>query len=129
MEEAEAAGENYGNVEGRTQREIVWKRFKRHQLALVGGAILLLLYIGALLTPYVAPYGFAEQDFTSMNQGPSLSHPMGTDQLGRDELTRVMYGGRISLLVGLGVGAFVTVVRDRRGYSLGVLQQVYRRRV
>ena len=119
MEEAEATSENYGNVKGRTQREIVWKRFKRHQLALVGGAILVLLYVGALLTPFVAPYGFAEQDFTSMNQGPSLSHPMGTDQLGRDELTRVMYGGRISLLVGLGVGAFVTVVGTAVGIVAG----------
>lgn len=115
----EAGGQDQSNVKGRTQREIVWKRFKRHQLALVGGAILLLLYIAALLTPYVAPYGFAEQDFTSMNQGPSLSHPMGTDQLGRDELTRVMYGGRISLLVGLGVGAFVTVVGTTVGIVAG----------
>ena len=119
MESAAAAGEDYGKVKGRTQREIVWKRFKRHQLALAGGAILVLLYIAAIATPLVAPYGFAEQDFTSMNQIPSLTHPMGTDQLGRDELTRVMYGGRISLLVGLGVGAFVTVVGTAVGIVAG----------
>ncbi len=122
MEVAEARDQGQGRVEGRTQREIVWRRFKRHRLAVVGGIILVLLYVAALLAPVVAPYGFAEQDFTSMNQGPSLSHPMGTDQLGRDELTRVMYGGRISLLVGLGVGAFVTVV----GTTVGIIAGYFR---
>lgn len=88
---------------------------------MVGGIFLILLYVAALATPWIAPYGFAEQDFTSMNQAPSLSHPMGTDQLGRDELTRVLYGGRISLLVGLGVGAFVTVIGGTIGIVAGYI--------
>lgn len=120
-ETAEASGEDYGKVKGRTQREIVWRRFTRHRLAMVGGIFLILLYVAALATPWIAPYGFAEQDFTSMNQAPSLSHPMGTDQLGRDELTRVLYGGRISLMVGLGVGAFVTVIGGTIGIVAGYI--------
>ncbi len=121
FEVAEVGGEHYGKVRGRTQREIIWKRFKRHRLALVGGAILLLLYLAALATPVIAPYNFAEIDYTSFNQSPSLDHPMGTDRLGRDELTRVLYGGRISLALGLAVGVFSTVI----GATFGIIAGYY----
>lgn len=125
MEAAEVRGEEYGDVQGRSQREIIWRRFKRHKMAVIAGIVLLLLYLGAIATPWIAPYDYAEQDFSSMSQGPSLSHPMGTDQLGRDELTRVLYGGRVSMMVGLGVGAFVTVI----GTSLGIASGYYGRYV
>jgi peptide/nickel transport system permease protein len=121
MQAAEAAGEDYGKVKGRTQREIVWRRFKRHKLALIGGLILVVLYASALATPWVAPYGYAEPDFAAMNQAPSLKHPMGTDELGRDELTRVIYGGRVSLLLGLGVGVFSTLI----GAVVGIISGYY----
>jgi peptide/nickel transport system permease protein len=123
MESAEASGEDYGNVKGRTQREIIWRRFKRHRLALVGGAILLLLYLAAIVTPWIAPYGYAELDLTAFNQPPSLKHPMGTDRLGRDELTQVLYGGRVSLMVGLGVGVVSTLI----GTSVGIFSGYYGR--
>jgi peptide/nickel transport system permease protein len=125
VEVAEASGEAYGNVRGRTQREIIWRRFKRHRLALVGGAILLLLYIAAIVTPWIAPYGYAQIDFTALNQPPSLKHPMGTDRLGRDELTRVLYGGRVSLMVGLGVGVVSTLI----GTTVGIFSGYYGRLV
>ena len=123
VEVAEASGEDYGQVKGRTQREIIWRRFKRHRLALVGGAILLLLYLSAIVTPWIAPYGYAEIDFTAINQPPSLKHPMGTDRLGRDELTRVLYGGRVSLMVGLGVGVVSTLI----GASVGIFSGYFGR--
>jgi len=123
MQTAEAMGEDYGKVKGRTQREIVWRRFKRHRLALVGGGILILLYAAALAAPLIAPYDYAEPDFTAMGQGPSLAHPMGTDQLGRDELTRVLYGGRVSLMVGLGVGAFSAII----GAAIGIISGYFGR--
>jgi peptide/nickel transport system permease protein len=123
FEVAEAGGEDYGKVKGRTQREIVWRRFKRHRLALVGGAILILLYFAAIATPWVAPYGYDEIDFTAINSPPSLAHPMGTDSLGRDELTRVLYGGRVSLMVGLGVGVFSTLI----GAGVGIFSGYYGR--
>lgn len=125
MEAAEVRGEDYGKVQGRTQKEIIWRRFKRHKLAMVAGGVLVLLYLIAIATPWIAPYDYAEQDFTSMSQAPSLSHPMGTDQIGRDELTRVLYGGRVSMMVGLGVGAFITVI----GTGVGIISGYYGRYV
>ena len=122
---AGAIGEEYGKVEGRTQREIVWRRFKRHRLAIAGGLVLLLIYAAALATPVIAPYEYDESDFTALNQAPSVEHPMGTDRLGRDEFTRVLYGGRVSLMVGLGVGTFATLV----GGLIGLLSGYYGRRV
>ncbi len=122
---AGAVGEEYGKVEGRTQREIVWRRFKRHRLAIAGGLVLLLIYAAALATPVIAPYEYDESDFTALNQAPSVEHPMGTDRLGRDEFTRVLYGGRVSLMVGLGVGTFATLV----GGLIGLLSGYYGRRV
>lgn len=110
-------------VEGRTQRQIVWRRFRRHRLALVGGVVLLLLYAAAILTPWIAPYGYDEIDVSALNQPPSLEHPMGTDRLGRDELTRVLYGGRVSLMVGLCVGIFSTLI----GATVGIVSGYYGR--
>ncbi len=123
MQAAEAAGEDYGKVKGRTQREIVWRRFRRHKLAMISGLVLVLLYAAALATPWIAPYGYADIDYTALDQGPSLKHPMGTDELGRDELTRVIYGGRVSLLLGLGVGVFSTLI----GAVVGIISGYYGR--
>ncbi len=125
VEAVAAAGEGYGKVKGRTQREIIWRRFRRHRLAMVGGLVLLLIYVAALATPLIAPYEYDEPDYTAINQGPSLQHPMGTDRLGRDEFTRVLYGGRVSLVVGVGVGTLVTLV----GGVVGVMSGYYGRRV
>ncbi|MGI9049286.1 MAG: ABC transporter permease [Rubrobacteraceae bacterium] len=121
--QAVTASEEQAKIKGRTQREIFWRQFKRHKLALISGVVLIFLYIVALLTPYVAPYGFAEIDFLALANGPTLVHPMGTDELGRDELTRVLYGGRVSLLLGLGVGVFSTVI----GAVIGILAGFYGR--
>lgn len=121
LQTAGAGGGEYGSVVGRTQREIIWRRFKRHRLALVGGAVLILLYIAAIVTPWVAPFGYAQIDYSAFNEPPSLHHLMGTDQLGRDELTRVMYGGRISLALGLAVGVFSTLI----GATVGIISGHY----
>ena len=125
VEAVGAAGAEYGKVRGRTQREIFWRRFKRHKLALASALVLVLIYVAALLTPVIAPYEYDEPDYTAINQGPSLEHPMGADRLGRDELTRVLYGGRVSLVVGLGVGVGVTVV----GGVIGIMSGYFGRRV
>lgn len=119
----ETIGDEYGKVRGRTQREIVWRRFRRHRLALVGCVGLLLLYLAAILTPWIAPYGYDEPDFTALNQPPSMAHPMGTDRIGQDVFTRVLYGGRVSLMVGLGVGVLSTMI----GATVGIVAGYYSR--
>ncbi|WP_273841584.1 ABC transporter permease [Rubrobacter calidifluminis] len=112
-----------GQAKARSQREIIWRRFRRHKLAIAGGVVLILLYVVAILTPFIAPYGYAEIDLNALAQPPSLDHPMGTDQIGRDELTRVLYGGRVSLFLGLGVGIISTIF----GAALGIVSGFYGR--
>ena len=77
-----------------------WRRFRRHKLAVTGAIVLLILVSGVLLGPYVWPVAINDIDFAAKLQGPSLAHPLGTDDLGQDLLARMMYGGRISLAVG-----------------------------
>ena len=78
-----------------------WHRLQRNQLAVVGGAMLLLLAAACVLGPLISPFGYAEQDLNNTFSTPGSTHWLGTDQLGRDLLVRVLYGGRISLGVGL----------------------------
>ncbi len=78
-----------------------WRRFRRHRMALVSLVVLGLLVVAVVLGPIVWRHSMEEIDFTARLVGPSLAHPLGTDDLGRDILARVLYGGRISLAVGL----------------------------
>jgi peptide/nickel transport system permease protein len=87
---------------------IVWHRFRRHPGAVVGAIVLLVLVAGALFAP-ITPYDPEESDIAIKYQAPSLAHPFGTDGLGRDVLTRVLYGGRISMFVGL-MAVFIMLV-------------------
>lgn len=91
--------------EGTSLWKDAWARLKKNKAAVVGGALLIVLVIVSVLTPWIAPYAYDAQDFTVQNQGPSMAHWMGTDGFGRDLLTRVMYGGRISLMVGFAATA------------------------
>ena len=77
-----------------------WRRFKRHRLALASLWLLALLSLVVLLGPLVYQVGINDIDFTARMKGPSGAHPLGTDDLGRDLLALMLYGGRISLAVG-----------------------------
>jgi peptide/nickel transport system permease protein len=92
------------NVEARrppeTMATLAWKRFRRHPGA-VAGAIVLTILILASVFAHLSPYDPEESDIKNRYQPPSLEHPFGTDGLGRDLLTRTLYGGRVSLFVGL----------------------------
>ncbi len=83
-----------------SMQSLVWKRFRRHPGAIVGSVVLGLLIVLVILAP-LSPYDAELSSMDERFQPPSWSHPMGTDALGRDLLTRVLYGGRISLMVGL----------------------------
>ncbi|GAB6876530.1 ABC transporter permease [Thermaerobacter litoralis] len=77
------------------------RRFVRHRLAAAGAAVVLVLLVVALLAPVLAPYDPVEPDYAAVLQPPSPAHPLGTDELGRDILSRLIYGARVSILAGL----------------------------
>jgi peptide/nickel transport system permease protein len=97
-------------------------------LARVGFAIACLLVLVALLAPWISPARPAAQNLAVRLQGPSLSHWMGTDELGRDILTRIMYGARVSLFVSLcvvlGCGSIGLALGMLAGYSGGVFDRI-----
>jgi peptide/nickel transport system permease protein len=78
-----------------------WRRFRKHRLAVASAVILFLMIFAVLFGPVLWPVAINDIDFSAMLQGPSWAHPMGTDDLGQDVLARMLYGGRISLAVGL----------------------------
>jgi peptide/nickel transport system permease protein len=98
---------------------VAWRRLSRHRLALAGAAGLSLFVVLALVGPLWTPYGFDTMNLDNIRQPPTLSHPFGTDDLGRDLLTRIMYGARISLSVGLFSAAISTVIGTLIGASAG----------
>ena len=77
-----------------------WLRLRKNKLALFGGSVLLFMIVVALLTPWIAPYSYEAQKLDLGASSPSAAHWLGTDIFGRDVLTQIMYGGRISLAVG-----------------------------
>ncbi|WP_407572418.1 ABC transporter permease [Deinococcus altitudinis] len=85
----------------RRERSKTFRRFTANRLGVIGLVVVLALTVMALLAPYVAPFDPAKQDFSALLQPASSAHWLGTDELGRDTLTRVMYGARISLSAGL----------------------------
>lgn len=94
-----------------------WRRFTRNQLAMVGLVIVLAIIVVALAAPLLAPEGYDHQVYENAYLFPSLAHPLGTDGLGREVAVRVMYGARISLLVGVLSQIWAYVV----GVGLGAL--------
>ena len=105
-------------LEHQTAAQLIWKRFRRHPGAVAGSIVLFLLILAVLLAP-LSPYDPDKSDTSQRFQPPSLQHPMGTDALGRDLLTRVLYGGRISISVGLMVVAITLVIGVTMGAVAG----------
>jgi peptide/nickel transport system permease protein len=87
-----------------------WRRFRRHRLAVASAVVLMMMVAAIVVGPMVWPLAIDEIDFTARLKGPSLAHPLGTDDLGQDLLARMLYGGRISLAVGLAAMVVAVVV-------------------
>ena len=87
-----------------------WIKLRKNRMALFGFALLLVLCVVSLLTPWIAPYSYEEQDLMLGATRPSAAHWLGTDIFGRDMLTRIMYGGRVSLMVGFIATAVALVI-------------------
>jgi len=92
-----------------TMTTLAWRRFRRHPGALVGSVVLLVIILSVTFA-FLSPYGPLESDIKNRYQAPSLEHPFGTDGLGRDVLTRCLYGGRVSLFVGFMVMVITLVI-------------------
>lgn len=86
--------------EGASLWRDAWQRLRKNRMAVGGGITLLLFIVMALLTPWLAPYSYEAQNLDLGASPPSAAHWLGTDVFGRDVLTQVMYGGRVSLAVG-----------------------------
>jgi oligopeptide transport system permease protein len=93
------------------------RRLLRNRLAVAGGAVVLVLCLVAVLADVLAPFPYTKTNFGRLNEAPSPDYPLGTDQLGRDLLSRMIYGARISMVVGLGAQVIVVLL----GVPIGAL--------
>src|SRR5688572_29952178 len=87
-----------------------WRRLLQNRLAVIGLVVVSLLVVMAVFAPLVAPHDPAKQDLYNTFASPNLEHPAGTDNLGRDWFSRILYGARISLIVGLAAQLLVLTV-------------------
>ncbi|MBI5055864.1 MAG: ABC transporter permease [Nitrospirae bacterium] len=102
-------------------RTIFWKRFKRNRLAITGGVVVFVLFFIASFANLVSPYDPSDIDRKHILEAPSVSHPLGTDDLGRDVLSRMIFGSRISLSVGFVAVGIATII----GMIVGAISGYY----
>ena len=117
MEKNTAMGPSVLYDEQNTFRGVVRRLFRENKLAIVSLVIIMLFVIGAVFAPWLTPYGYEDIDPINRLSGLSKEHPLGADELGRDVLTRLLYGSRISLLVGI----VPTVISMLAGAVLGII--------
>lgn len=110
-----------------------WRAFRRNRLAVVGGAVVLVLIVLALFAPLLSPWDPHRPDVKKILAEPSRAHLLGTDQLGRDVLSRMLYGARVSLAVGfvsVGIAALIGIVLGAvAGYNGGSIDATIMRLV
>lgn len=108
-----------------------WQRFRRHRLAMFGAAVLSVMLLAVILGPFVYTVPINGIDFKAKLKGPSRDHPLGTDDLGQDLLARMLYGGRISLAVGVAAMLIAisvgTTIGALSGQARGVVDNVLMR--
>ncbi|MCK5289292.1 MAG: ABC transporter permease, partial [Candidatus Omnitrophica bacterium] len=102
-------------------RKLFWRRFKKNKLAILGGTLVFFMFIVALFAPWISPYKYDDINVDNILEKPSWQHPLGTDDLGRDVLSRMIYGARISLAVGFVAVGISTLI----GIILGALSGYY----
>jgi peptide/nickel transport system permease protein len=108
-------------VKTRSRREDFLRAFFSNRLAVFGTAVMAVFVVMAVFAPLVAPYDPLDQNLPEKFDGPSLAHPFGQDELGRDILSRIIYGARISLTAGLAAVAIATAAGTLIGLVAGFL--------
>ena len=105
-----------------TLGQLTWRRFRRHKMALIGALVLILLFLYVFAGSIFASEDYANHNDTTLSlQAPSGAHPFGTDAIGRDILARTIYGGQISLIIGL----FAVMIETFFGILVGALAGYY----
>jgi len=137
MAVAELEKETLATIKEESPWMIIWRRFRKHKLALAGIAVIVLIALACFLAPWVAPYdpihdiAKDENGQIIKNDPPSMEHLMGTDNIGRDVFSRLLYAGRISLLVAFIVTFFSiilgVVVGAVSGYYGGATDDIIQR--
>ncbi|WP_241236356.1 nickel transporter permease [Brevibacillus marinus] len=97
------------SLPARSPFNMVLRRFRKNRRAMIGLWIVSIFVVVAIFAPWIAPYDPIQQNMQKMLEGPSLAHPFGTDEFGRDILSRIVYGAQISLMIGT-VGVLLAVV-------------------
>jgi oligopeptide transport system permease protein len=105
------------SVRGSSLWRDAWRRLRRNKLAVAGGLTVIALCLVAIFADWLAPHPYTKPNFGRIYEFPSREFPLGTDQLGRDVLSRMIYGARVSMLVGLGAQVIVVVI----GVPIGVV--------
>ncbi len=105
----------------RSQFRLILDRFVRNRIALVGFVVLTIIFLACIFAPLITHYNPDKPDVNSFMLGPNSIHLLGTDDVGRDEFTRLLYGGRVSLAIGI-VSMFVTLTI---GITVGALAGFY----
>ena len=93
------------------------RRLRKNRLAMAGLMVVIFLLLLAIFADVIAPYPYTKVNFGRLNEAPSRDYPLGTDQIGRDLLSRMIYGARVSMLVGLGAQVIVVLI----GVPIGAL--------
>ncbi|MBI1810916.1 MAG: ABC transporter permease [Nitrospirae bacterium] len=101
--------------------DVFWRRFRKNRLAAAGGVIVVLMFFVAVFAPFISPHNPDDIDRKHILESPSLKHPLGTDDLGRDVLSRMILGSRISLSVGFVSVGIATLI----GIFLGAISGYY----
>ena len=116
---------------GSSPRQLAWRRFRRNRLAMLGLVTIIVLSVIAILATVISPYDPLKPDVKAFGKPPSAAHLLGTDQSGRDVLTRLIYGARVSLSVGIvAVSIYLvigTVLGAIAGYRRGMTDAVIMR--
>jgi peptide/nickel transport system permease protein len=99
----------------------LWRRFRRNKGAVFGLGVFVAIVVMALCADFIAPYNPLEQNYARLMEGPSVDHWLGTDSFGRDMLSRIIYGARIALIVGILAVLLAMVV----GVTLGLISGYY----
>jgi oligopeptide transport system permease protein len=109
------------SIPGRIRGSSLWRdgarRLLRNRLAVAGGCVIVLLCLVAIFADFLAPLPYTKTNFSRLNETPSRTYLLGTDQLGRDLLSRMIYGARVSMLVGLGAQVIIVLI----GVPIGAL--------